>query len=293
MDSTKTHHPKPSPLSDDAAIQSSSSSLNSNHKARAARLHAQSQHKALSRSVIAESLDYFLPKGNPSLVRTVSDSRKLSQSQSQVGSAVTKAKAKPNPEKERWRKKFYGGEIVKLIYDTSKEKTRKKADVVNGEKQLRPQQQALEEEVGDVKKRLAKMEIVEAEKIKGVRNEEGDVKRVPVGRRKSFCGTETNLSSFLSSNGARIVAVNMPPFMQIHAIDCARKAFDSLEKFTSKSLALSLKKEFDGVYGPAWHCIVGTSFGSFVTHSVGGFLYFSLDHKMYILLFKTTVQRAD
>nr|GMC50641.1 Dynein light chain LC6, flagellar outer arm [Ipomoea batatas] len=80
---------------------------------------------------------------------------------------------------------------------------------------------------------------------------------------------------------------------KIHAVDCARKVYDSLEKFTSKALALSLKKEFDGVYGPAWHCIVGTSFGSFVTHSVGGFIYFSMDHKLYVLLFKTTVQRAD
>ncbi|KAE8670782.1 Dynein light chain LC6, flagellar outer arm [Hibiscus syriacus] len=87
--------------------------------------------------------------------------------------------------------------------------------------------------------------------------------------------------------------LDMPPFMQIHAVDCARKTHDSLEKFTSKALALTLKKEFDGVYGPAWHCIVGTSFGSFVTHSVGGFLYFSMDQKLYVLLFKTSVQRAD
>lgn len=51
-------------------------------------------------------------------------------------------------------------------------------------------------------------------------------------------------------------------------------------------------QEFDGVYGPAWHCIVGTNFGSFVTHAVGGFLYFSMDQKLYILLFKTPVQKA-
>lgn len=81
--------------------------------------------------------------------------------------------------------------------------------------------------------------------------------------------------------------------MQIHAVGLARNTKDSLEKFTSKSLALALKKEFDEVYGPAWHCIVGTSFGSFVTHSVGGFLYFALDQKLYILLFKTSVQRAN
>ncbi|ONI08521.1 hypothetical protein PRUPE_5G183300 [Prunus persica] len=98
------------------------------------------------------------------------------------------------------------------------------------------------------------------------------------------------LSVSLNSSGGRRRSLSGS---QIHAVECARKTHDSLEKFTSKTLALTLKKEFDGVYGPAWHCIVGTSFGSFVTHSVSGFLYFSMDQKMYILLFKTTVQRAD
>uniref|UniRef100_A0A7N2R1B0 Dynein light chain n=1 Tax=Quercus lobata TaxID=97700 RepID=A0A7N2R1B0_QUELO len=50
--------------------------------------------------------------------------------------------------------------------------------------------------------------------------------------------------------------------------------------------------EFDSSYGPAWHCIVGTSFGSYVTHSIGGFLYFSID-KVYILLFKTAVEPLE
>lgn len=114
-----------------------------------------------------------------------------------------------------------------------------------------------------------------------------------VGRRRSFCSSQAELANFLSFNGVKVVSVDMPPFMQIHAVDCARKTHDSLEKFTAKTLALTLKKEFDGVYGPAWHCIVGTSFGSFVTHSVGGFLYFSMDQKHYVLLFKTTVQKAS
>lgn len=113
------------------------------------------------------------------------------------------------------------------------------------------------------------------------------------GRRRSFCSSQTELADFLSCSGVKVVSSDMPPFMQIHAVDFARKVCDSLEKFTARTLASSLKKEFDGIYGPAWHCIVGTSFGSFVTHSVGGFLYFSMDHKMYVLLFKTTVQKAD
>ncbi|GAA0166658.1 hypothetical protein LIER_21766 [Lithospermum erythrorhizon] len=55
----------------------------------------------------------------------------------------------------------------------------------------------------------------------------------------------------------------MPPFMQIHAVNCARKTHDSLEKFTARTLACTLKREFDGVYGPAWHCIVGDQFWLF------------------------------
>ncbi|CAN1216653.1 Dynein light chain, cytoplasmic [Linum perenne] len=50
-------------------------------------------------------------------------------------------------------------------------------------------------------------------------------------------------------------------------------------------------QEFDKVYGPSWHCIVGSSFGSFVTHSTGCFLYFSIE-KLYILVFKTKVQKS-
>ncbi|ESQ42031.1 hypothetical protein EUTSA_v10014655mg [Eutrema salsugineum] len=90
----------------------------------------------------------------------------------------------------------------------------------------------------------------------------------------------------------RILAADMPGFMQAHAFRCARTTLDSLEKFSSKHMAFNLKKEFDKGYGPAWHCIVGSSFGSFVTHSTGCFLYFSMD-KLYILLFRTKVRSAS
>ncbi|KAK9669341.1 hypothetical protein RND81_13G124400 [Saponaria officinalis] len=114
-----------------------------------------------------------------------------------------------------------------------------------------------------------------------------------VEKKRLTSDAKVELGNFWLNNSAKLVAADMPPFIQIHAVGFARKIKDSLEKFTSKTLALSLKKEFDRFYGPAWHCIVGSSFGSFVTHSSGGFLYFSLDQKLYILLFKTTVQRAD
>ncbi|XP_031487314.1 uncharacterized protein LOC116255583 isoform X1 [Nymphaea colorata] len=120
--------------------------------------------------------------------------------------------------------------------------------------------------------------------------EEGGGDEKKIMRRKSISGS---LECDFAEMGAKILAVDMPPFMQAHAVTCARAAHEaSVGKPGTKNLAFALKKEFDKVYGPAWHCIVGTSFGSFVTHSVGGFLYFSLD-KLYILLFKTSVQRAE
>ncbi|KAK3221949.1 hypothetical protein Dsin_008974 [Dipteronia sinensis] len=91
----------------------------------------------------------------------------------------------------------------------------------------------------------------------------------------------------------RVRASDMPLHFQNKAFKCARDLLDSMPaKLDSKRLALALKKEFDSTYGPAWHCIVGTSFGSYVTHSLGGFLYFSID-KVYILLFKTAVEPLD
>ncbi|KAE8654755.1 dynein light chain LC6, flagellar outer arm-like isoform X2 [Hibiscus syriacus] len=91
----------------------------------------------------------------------------------------------------------------------------------------------------------------------------------------------------------RVRASDMPLALQNKAFKCARDQLDYMPgKLDSKRLALALKKEFDSTYGPAWHCIVGTSFGSYVTHSLGGFLYFSID-KVYILLFKTAVEPLD
>ncbi|CAL5019424.1 unnamed protein product [Urochloa decumbens] len=91
----------------------------------------------------------------------------------------------------------------------------------------------------------------------------------------------------------RVVAADMLPALQRRAFRCARDELAAMPRYPRrlepKRLALALKKEFDTAYGPAWHCIVGTSFGSYVTHARGGFLYFSVD-KVYILLFRTAVE---
>ncbi|PIA65582.1 hypothetical protein AQUCO_00100821v1 [Aquilegia coerulea] len=112
-----------------------------------------------------------------------------------------------------------------------------------------------------------------------------------VDARKSVSHVETNLTSVISFLHVKVLAVDMPGYMQVHAFRSARRAYDSLEKFSSKHMAFNIKKEFDQIYGPAWHCIVGSGFGSYVTYSTGCFLYFSIE-KIYILVFKTKVQKA-
>ncbi|MCL7021513.1 hypothetical protein MKW94_015632 [Papaver nudicaule] len=110
--------------------------------------------------------------------------------------------------------------------------------------------------------------------------------------RKSVSHIEmNNVKSVASFLNVKVVAVDMPGFMQVHCFRCARRTYDGLDSFSAKHMAYNMKKEFDRVYGPAWHCIVGSSFGSFVTHSTGFFLYFSIE-KIFILIFKTKVQKA-
>ncbi|XP_068649330.1 uncharacterized protein [Aristolochia californica] len=110
--------------------------------------------------------------------------------------------------------------------------------------------------------------------------------------RKSVSHLETNVHSVAAFLQVKVMAADMPGFMQVHAFRCARGTYDSLEKSSHKHMAYGIKKEFDRVYGRPWHCIVGSSFGSFVTHSTGCFLYFSME-KIFVLVFKTRVVGAS
>ncbi|GKV15937.1 hypothetical protein SLE2022_016460 [Rubroshorea leprosula] len=110
------------------------------------------------------------------------------------------------------------------------------------------------------------------------------------GLKKRSPAEEVKLAAAAISLNVRLRSSDMPIDIQEHAMRCARSLVDSAPKRRPNltHLARTLKKEFDSEYGPAWHCVVGTSFGSFVTHSPGGFLYFSVD-SLSVLLFKTEV----
>ncbi|XP_010264358.1 PREDICTED: dynein light chain 1, cytoplasmic-like [Nelumbo nucifera] len=105
---------------------------------------------------------------------------------------------------------------------------------------------------------------------------------------------EAKLAAIAVELNIRLKSADMPATMQERAFRQARALLDAASNNSRPNptlMALALKKEFDALYGPAWHCVVGKSFGSFVTHSRGGFLYFSID-KFCFLLFKTEVQRV-
>lgn len=65
-----------------------------------------------------------------------------------------------------------------------------------------------------------------------------------VEARKSVSHVETNLPSVAAFLQVKVLVTDMPGFMQVHAFRCARRTYDSLEKFSSKHMAYNMKKVY-------------------------------------------------
>ncbi|KAH8309674.1 dynein light chain 1, cytoplasmic-like [Drosophila kikkawai] len=87
----------------------------------------------------------------------------------------------------------------------------------------------------------------------------------------------------MSDSEAVIKSADMSEEMQKNAIDCTTQALDKYS--IEKDIAKYIKTEFDKKYSPEWHCIVGSDFGSYVSHEPHHFFYFYLG-QIAILLFK-------
>ncbi|XP_047381722.1 dynein light chain 1, cytoplasmic-like [Sciurus carolinensis] len=95
----------------------------------------------------------------------------------------------------------------------------------------------------------------------------------------SHCPTVTR-----SDRKALMKNADVSEEMQQCLVECVTQA---LEKYnTENDIAAHIKKEFDKKFNPTWHCLVGRTFGSYVTHQTKHFIYFYLG-QVAILLFKS------
>lgn len=88
----------------------------------------------------------------------------------------------------------------------------------------------------------------------------------------------------MSDRKAVVKNADMSEEMQQNAIDVANQALDKHN--IERDIAAFMKKEFDKKYNPTWHCVVGRSFGSYVTHESKNFIYFYIG-QLAVLLFKS------
>jgi len=83
---------------------------------------------------------------------------------------------------------------------------------------------------------------------------------------------------------AILKASDLAEDIQLKIFELADQAIQNYK--LEKDIAAFLKKELDQVYGPTWHVIVGKSFGSYVTHEQGYFVYFYIG-ELAFLVFKS------
>nr|CAH8826182.1 unnamed protein product [Trichobilharzia regenti] len=88
----------------------------------------------------------------------------------------------------------------------------------------------------------------------------------------------------MSPHRAIVKNTNLPPDMQDQAVKACLKAMTTCRH--DKDVAAAIRNTFNQKYGRTWHCIVGGSFGSNVSHIDTGLIYFFMGHKS-ILLFRS------
>ncbi|WZN67277.1 light chain of dynein [Chloropicon roscoffensis] len=97
---------------------------------------------------------------------------------------------------------------------------------------------------------------------------------------------ETSLGSSMSPLRATVLRADMSTDAVALAVQVATDAILLAGAEDHRGIAKTLKEEFDRELMPAWQCVVGQRFGSFVTHASGTFVYFTVGD-LAILLFRT------
>ena len=84
-----------------------------------------------------------------------------------------------------------------------------------------------------------------------------------------------------ASHDVKVKLIDMEDEMKEDAV---HKAIEAVKEFTTeRDIAQHVKVFFDQKYQPAWHCIVGKAFGSFVTHETKCFIFFTINDYTILL----------
>lgn len=88
-----------------------------------------------------------------------------------------------------------------------------------------------------------------------------------------------------------VYAEDMTDDMMNKAIAVASAAFKNTSNREYggpyKDTASYIRQQFEKLYGPSWNCVVGRHFGSYVTHEIKTYIYFSVKAHVSVLLWKT------
>ncbi|QDZ25903.1 putative light chain of dynein [Chloropicon primus] len=100
------------------------------------------------------------------------------------------------------------------------------------------------------------------------------------------CGSKGSSMGSSEPLRVKVKRADMAPDAVALAVQVATDAIQLSGVDNHRDIAKTLKEEFDRELSPAWQCIVGQRFGSFITHAEGTFVYFIVGD-LAILLFRT------
>eukprot|EP01038_Epipyxis_sp_PR26KG_P005279 gene5279-7339_t len=88
---------------------------------------------------------------------------------------------------------------------------------------------------------------------------------------------------------AQIFAEDMSEEWSKDAVKAARDAFalTIASGDVHSTIADFIRKKFDRDHERGWNCIVGRSFGAYVTHEIKTYIYFSVQSGTYVLLWRS------
>ena len=105
-------------------------------------------------------------------------------------------------------------------------------------------------------------------------------------QKNKFKGTNKNAEKV---HPAQVFAEVMSEEWSKDAVRAARDAFalTIASGDVHSTIADFIRKKFDRDHERGWNCIVGRSFGAYVTHEIKTYIYFSVQPGTYVLLWRS------